>query len=96
MSKRRSLTVDEKTALSHGFDAGNSDNAYASDDFDKARRGRKPRSHPGPWWCGYILGFFSSYETSEVPRKQRGRLIAAYRKCGEAARAQGIAVDVRP
>lgn len=95
MSRRRhhnrALTVGERTALARGYDAGNSDNAYASEDFDRARAGRSPRAHARVWWCGYVLGFFGSYETSEVPARWRGLLLGAQRKCGAAARAQGIA-----
>lgn len=100
MSRRRlresNLTLAERTALAHGYSAGNADNAYVSENFDKARSQRKPKAHARVWWCGYVLGFFSSYETNEVPRRWRGLLISAYRKCGAAAQAQGIAVDPRP
>lgn len=92
MSRARQMVGAELEALSKGFDAGSADNAYVSENFDRARAGRKPRAHPRAWWCGYVLGFFSTYEDHEVPAKWRGLVITTRRKCGPSARAAGIAL----
>lgn len=55
---------------SRGYDAGNYDNAYASEELALCNvRGRS-----ADYRAGYVLGFFSSYETREVPAEWRAEL----------------------
>ncbi len=50
--------------LSRGFDAGNYDAAYVSEDFERALRKRGQRSEA--YHAAYVLGFFSSFERDEM------------------------------
>lgn len=56
--------------FTRGFDAGNYDNAYASEEL--ALCNLRGRSDAGR--AGYVLGFFSSYETREVPSQWRAEV----------------------
>lgn len=57
--------------LSRGFDAGNYDSVYVSEDYMVAfsrRSAGEPLSAHDAWCTGYVLGFFSSWELHEVPQ----------------------------
>lgn len=91
-------------ALHQGFDSGNYGAAYVSEDFnvasghDEALRDRyfKDDFHTRrAWSAAYIIGFFSSLSTSEVPEDHVSDLIDATSMFGPRMRAIGIAVPER-
>ena len=82
-------------SLSRGFDAGNYANAYESENLSKAWKKRRVKQTSPAYRAAYVLGFFSSYETHEVPETYRDELIEAERTYGPRMRALGIAVDER-
>ena len=67
----RDINESDKAQLSKGFDAGNHDNAYVSDDYEKASEKRGSKMNNAAYAAGYMLGFFSSYEVNEVPMDMR-------------------------
>lgn len=95
-------------ALDRGFDSGNYASAYVSEDFDAAKEHAQDEDHNEPfvgedapasvseaWEAGFIIGFYSSYETHEVWSDDREELIDATIKWGARMREIGIAVDDR-
>ncbi len=83
------------TLLHQGYDAGNYDSAYVSENFTKAWRKREGRAKSAAYRAAYILGFFSSYETHEVPYNYQEEVVAAEHRYGNEMRAAGIGVDSR-
>lgn len=77
MATGRAHTAAERAAFDRGYDAGNYANAYVSESLSKAWKvtTTKPdasvraamKASPKSFKHGFILGFFSSYEDSEVP-----------------------------
>lgn len=59
-------------ALSRGFDAGNHASAYDSEDFDTVWREEEEKQggfsgeERHAYFAGFIVGFFSSFEDSEI------------------------------
>lgn len=53
--------------LSSGFDAGNYANAYESEDLFRAMAKDSKRFENKAYTAAFILGFFSSYESAEIP-----------------------------
>lgn len=86
--------------LHRGFDAGNYANAYVSENYATAWRKVKKETHnqglasKPAFKAAFIIGFFSSYETSEVGSLAE-KLIEAENEYGNAMRNIGIAVDSR-
>ena len=78
------FTLDERTAISRAFDAGNYANAYESQDLLKAcakAEKKYPVESKKQAWCdGFVLGFFSSYEIKEIPLRHRGFYLAAQKR----------------
>lgn len=72
----REFSTDEKTEISHAFDAGNYANAYESDDLEQFED--KLESMPKHERVAFVLGFFSSYELSEMPEYYREMFNEAY------------------
>ena len=70
----RRATNNTPEARSLGFDAGNCAAAYGGESFDESAI----ESQSIGFATGYMLGFFSSFETFEVPAEYRA-LVAAYR-----------------
>jgi hypothetical protein len=61
------LTTEEKTEFSRGFDAGNYANAYESQNFEEWYDAHTMTFDCTPRYIeGMILGFWSSYELSEI------------------------------
>lgn len=103
------LRVATATALSQGFSAGNFGNAYHSEDLMTAwglLRDETPSTRAEwdigdepdperPFDAGYVLGFFGSYETHEVPSEHRDLLGNAHGLWAAVATAAGIAVPER-
>jgi hypothetical protein len=56
--KPTTFTLRQRTQISHAFDAGNSDSVYGKSKV------RKMQPHER---AAYILGFYSSFELSEIP-----------------------------
>ena len=64
------LTDKQKLDLSHGFNAGNYDNAHVSTDMHYTLSRRAPGySYSEEFQGAYVLGFFSSYERHEIPAR---------------------------
>lgn len=74
-------------AFSSGFDSGNYGNAYESQDWDSwyARNCETPAEYDADAYReGLILGFFSSYEISEISDPEHAETVEALRaKHGE-------------
>ena len=93
--------ITENDSLSRGFDAGNYDNSYVSENYMAAISKRIKRyneyedAHPGAFRGAYMLGFFSSYENYEIPPSLRSGVREAEAKYGAKMRAIGIAVEPR-
>lgn len=85
----------EDDLLSRGFDAGNYANAYTSENLSKAWRFHNALTKDPAYRAAFVIGFFSSYETHEVPGVHRDELIEAERTYGQRMRDLGIAVDPR-
>ena len=71
--------------VSRGFDAGNYANAYETQDYEKGlkKAGKEavPRALRGAYLAAYTMGFFGSYELSEMG-EYRGAYLEAYRSEG--------------
>jgi len=70
-------------ALSQGFDRGNYGNAYESQDYDAwIARQETPARFKGryaqAYRAGMLIGFFSSYEDSEIPESELDRFLQTY------------------
>ena len=73
-------SADSKTAAqsaqeladSQAFDAGSYASAYTTEDYGTWRESRQPKTWR--WEACAMLGFFSSYEISEVPGEWRDDL----------------------
>ena len=63
------ITDTDRAEVSRGFDHGNFASAYETTDYDIAAR--NVNGVTGFFRVGMMLGFFSSYELSEVPSKHR-------------------------
>lgn len=81
--------MDTDLAFSRGFDAGNFAGAYEGGELSPSRVEAKAKARGIPYTpetmgafrAGFVLGFFASYETREVPAKHRAlveRLRAQY------------------
>lgn len=95
------LSLDERDMLHRGFDAGNYANAYVTENLERAWKNEEasedsdtPLDTNGPYYAGFVLGFFSSYEDHEIGDSEERELRASMlAKWGPACRAAGIAVD---
>lgn len=74
------MDLHARTAFARGFDAGNYANAYegeACPSWGKIDEKGRERLLPGEHFYraefrdGFLLGFFSSYEASEIPASHR-------------------------
>jgi hypothetical protein len=61
---QKTFTLDEKTAISRAFDAGNYAHAYESRDLDVAAMDRA--NMPEIERAAFVLGFFGSYTLDEI------------------------------
>lgn len=86
---RRNAKRDD--AISRGFDAGNYANAYETTDLETALAKLSP-NRSAEYVAAFTLGFFSSYELSEMGSDSDAYL-EAWSLVGERAMALGIAVD---
>lgn len=80
--------------VSLGFDAGNYANAYETQDYDKAIASLSPNRSPA-YVAAFTLGFFSTYELSEMGAHWEAYRQAYFSETGRACRAAGY-VDIRP
>ena len=58
----RTFTLDEKTAMSHGFSRGNYANAYESMDLGRFDLGAMTEHYR----AAFVLGFFGTYTRDEM------------------------------
>lgn len=97
--------ADIEEVLHRGYDSGNYAAAYISENFRRAwdetlkemdSDTRKLRHvDPKAFRAAFMLGFFSSYETHELPEGHVGAVVDADYDYGKQMRAAGIAVDSR-
>ena len=74
MKNEKEWTVDERTEMSRAFDAGNLGNAFEStdlEDFELSDMSEHERA-------AFVLGFFASYELSEIGGSDRDTFDEAY------------------
>lgn len=74
------FTLDQRTAMSQAFDAGNYANAYET--LDMAWRNFVRKHGPADRECtrpAFVLGFFGTYALSEMVGPDRRKFDAAYR-----------------
>lgn len=89
-------------ALSRGFDAGNYAAAYTSTDLDTAwevvedgeQHDELRSAAPAEFRGGFVIGFFSSFETSEISAEHLEEWLEALGVYAESMQALGIAVDL--
>lgn len=96
--------MNTEEILSHGFSAGNYANAYTSEDLDDAwaeeEREDDEKAMDGVeetklYRAGFIIGFFASHTSMEVPDDHLEELLAAHQKYGKQMLDAGIAVGER-
>lgn len=95
----------ENDALSRGFDAGNcaaygDPSGYGFSQYmEKGLRSHRSdesfMAHPRAYKAAYLLGFYSSFETREIPREVRAKVLSAHRRYAKKMRALGINVPRR-
>lgn len=74
--------MSKQEAYFKGFDAGNYGNAYESQDWESwyaSQCDRIPSEHREAYEHGMLLGFFSSYELSEIHDDAIAEQVAALR-----------------
>lgn len=61
--------VDKETSIARAVDSGNFDNAYVSEDLETAWEKDQESDNPTleKYKDAYILAFFATYETHEIP-----------------------------
>lgn len=52
-------------------------------------------AHPRAYKAAYLLGFYGTYETSEIPSDVRAKVLSAHRRYAKKMRALGIGVARR-
>ena len=62
----REFTLDEKTAISNAFSAGDYANAYETTDLDACEIEDMPEHER----AAFVLGFYSSYELDEISDRE--------------------------
>lgn len=74
------MTAKEKTDLSRGFDAGNYGSAYEGQSWRLWCKARNMDPASDTWYArGCALGFFSSYELTEIPGYEMRARVASLR-----------------
>jgi hypothetical protein len=63
------LTDTDHRCIDEGFCAGNYCNGYETEDYDETEKQRDGQN--GFYRIGFLLGFFSSYESHEIPPEHR-------------------------
>jgi hypothetical protein len=74
--------VEEALQRSIGFDAGNYDAAYVSETMTEELRDRM-ESKSREYRCGYLVGFYSSFELHEIPNEEDRQEVEALRMTRE-------------
>lgn len=91
--------ITEEEALHRGYEAGNYASAYVSENYTVARQRRGNNEYLSAWRNAYdaafLLDFFSTYETHEIPYAHRADVVSAEYRWGPKMRKAGIAVDER-
>jgi len=72
-------STEHDTALSRGFDAGNYCNAYETEDLTVVHKRRYLRDKSEAYCHAFTLGFYASYEFSEIQSEHRQAYEEAYR-----------------
>lgn len=86
------MSID-KTQLSLGFDAGNYANAYQEGDYSEAIA-KLSMNRPAEYVTAFTLGFFSSYELSEMGSDVEAYQEAYFSEAGKACVEAGF-IDAR-
>lgn len=93
------MTVERDTELARGFDAGNYANAYETTDYDAALA-RLSMNRTEAYVVAFTLGFFSSYEPSEIGEHEQTFTIALMsehgRRCVELGYVDRTEDDANP
>lgn len=76
--QNEAFTLDERTSISLGFDAGNYGNAYHSEDWEAFAEFQRMDQRTKVWRIAALLGFFASYSLNEIPLDMRDDYDQAY------------------
>lgn len=80
MTETRAQEIDA-TEFSNGFDAGNYASAYETEDYELARGQHEALTTA--YASGFLVGFFSSFELSEVGDEELRETLARERTMAE-------------